>query len=616
MAPTSLGTRVGTQVGEPVGAQGRSRAVDQPLSPAQEERLAILLDALSQRGGEESQCELESMAAANPDLAGQLRELFATMLVTDAVAFESTIFDRRADAGEVGAGGGRAAPRPVAEASSPEAGERAAFVPGVTPLPVTWGDYELIEEIGRGGMGVVYRAVQRSLGRVVAVKMLLRRDLASTADLSRFRSEAEAAAQLDHPGIVSIFDVGECDGHPFYSMRLIEGTTLARRLAQGPIPPREGAALLAKVADAVQAAHTRGVLHRDLKPSNILIDVAGGPHVSDFGLAKRLEADASVTHTGAILGTPCYMSPEQAAGSRGDVGPTSDVWSLGAILYQLLTGRPPFQASSPMDTLLAVLESDPPVPRSIDPRVDRDLEMIALKSLQKPQELRYASAAELAADLRAFLSGEPVAARRGGIADIVARLFRETHHAVVLENWGLLWMWHSVVILALCVTTDVLAWQGVTTRWPYLVLWAGGLALWAPIFWALRHRTGPVTAVERQIAHIWGAGVIASIMLFWVEGLLGLPVLTLSPVLALVAGLVFFAKAGILSGAFYIQAAVLFATALVMCLVRTESQRDVSHVIFGLVSGACFFIPGLKYFRQRGRAEDGFRQPTNSVHSQ
>jgi hypothetical protein len=604
MATTSLGTQF--------GAQSRTRAVDQPLSPAQEERLAELLDALSQFGGETAQSELESMVAANPDLAGQLRELYATMLVTDAVADESTIFDRRSDAGR----SSTAADAAAGSLSSPPVADRAAFVPGVTPLPVAWGDYELVEEIGRGGMGVVYRAIQRSLGRVVAVKMLLRRDLASTADLSRFRSEAEAAAQLDHPGIVSIFEVGERDGHPFYSMRLIEGTTLARRLAQGPLPPREAAELLATVADAVQAAHTRGVLHRDLKPSNILIDVEGRPHVSDFGLAKRLEADASVTHTGAILGTPCYMSPEQAAGSRGDVGPASDVWSLGAILYQQLTGRPPFQASSPMDTLLAVLESDPPVPRSIDPRVDRDLEMIALKSLQKPQELRYASAAELAADLRAFLAGEPVAARRGGIADIVARLFRETHHAVVLENWGLLWMWHSVVILALCVTTDVLAWQGVTTRWPYLVLWAGGLALWAPIFWALRHRTGPVTAVERQIAHIWGAGVIASIMLFWVEGLLGLPVLTLSPVLALVAGLVFFAKAGILSGAFYIQAAVLFATALVMCLVRTESQRDVSHVIFGLVSGACFFIPGLKYFRQRGRTEDGFRQSTNSVHVQ
>jgi serine/threonine-protein kinase len=567
----------------------RTRAVDTPLSPENEELLATLVEELSELQGPAAQAALEQLAADHPPLAGQLRELFAAMLVTDAVAEQSTIFAREGHGSDSGSGGG-ASP----SASWPTGAT--GMLPGVTPLPATFGDYELLEEIGRGGMGVVYRAVQKSLGRTVAIKMLLRRDLASPADLLRFRSEAEAAAQLDHPGIVSIFEVGECDGHPFYSMQLVEGTTLAKRLRQGPLPAREAAALLAKVADAVQVAHTRGVLHRDLKPSNILIDGSGEPHVSDFGLAKRLEVEESVTHTGAILGTPCYMSPEQAAGSRGDVGPTSDVWSLGTILYQMLTGRPPFQASSPMDTLLAVLESDPPVPRSIDRQVDRDLEMIALKSLQKPQELRYGSAAELAADLRAFLAGEPVAARHGGFADIVARLFRETHHAVVLENWGLLWMWHSVVILALCVTTDVLAWQGVTTRWPYLVLWAGGLALWAPIFWALRHRTGPVTAVERQIAHIWGGSVIASVMLFWVEALLDLPVLTLSPVLALLAGLVFFAKAGILSGAFYIQAAVLFATALVMCM-----ARDLSHIIFGVVSGICFFVPGLKYFRQRSR---------------
>ena len=568
----------------------RTRAVDTPLSPGDEELLATLVEELSELQGPAAQATLEQLAADHPRLAGQLRELFAAMLVTDAVAEQSTIFAREGHGSDYGSGSG-ASP----SASWPTGGT--GMLPGVTPLPATFGDYELLEEIGRGGMGVVYRAVQKSLGRIVAIKMLLRRDLASPADLLRFRSEAEAAAQLDHPGIVSIFEVGECDGHPFYSMQLVEGTTLAKRLRQGPLPAREAAALLAKVADAVQVAHTRGVLHRDLKPSNILIDASGEPHVSDFGLAKRLEAEESVTHTGAILGTPCYMSPEQAAGSRGDVGPTSDVWSLGTILYQMLTGRPPFQASSPMDTLLAVLESDPPVPRSIDRQVDRDLEMIALKSLQKPQELRYQSSAELAADLRAFLAGEPVAARHGGFADMFARLFRETHHAVVLENWGLLWMWHSVVILALCVTTDVLAWQGVTTRWPYLVLWAGGLALWAPIFWALRQRSGPVTAVERQIAHIWGGSVIASVMLFWVEALLGLPALTLSPVLALIAGLVFFAKAGILSGAFYIQAAVLFATALVMCL-----ARDVSHIIFGVVSGVCFFVPGLKYFRQRNRS--------------
>jgi len=573
----------------------RSRAIDVPLSDEQEERLSVLLESLSERQGPPAQESLETMVREHPDLAGQLRELFAAMSVADAVAEQSTIYYSFAEA----------AAGPPSGLVPPDGqwGAAGGFVPGSTPLPAAFGDYELVEEIARGGMGVVYRAIQKSLGRTVAIKMLLRRDLAGPAEIARFRSEAEAAAQLDHPGIVSIFEVGEEAGHPFYSMQFIEGTTLSRRLTAGPLPPREAAAILAKVADAVQVAHDNGVLHRDLKPSNILIDSTGEPHVSDFGLAKRIEAAESMTHTGAIIGTPCYMSPEQAAGSRGDVGPTSDVWSLGAILYQMLTGRPPFQAAGPMDTLLAVLETDPPLPRSFDRTVDRDLEMVALKALQKPQDLRYASAAALADDLRAYLSGEPVAARGGGFADVFSRLFRETHHAVVLENWGLLWMWHSVVILTLCVVTDVLAWQGVTTRWPYLVLWGGGLALWAPIFWALRHRTGPVTAVERQIAHVWAGSVIASVLLFWVEALIhskgaDLQVLTLSPVLALIAGIVFFVKAGILSGIFYVQAAVLFLTALVMCLVP-----DWQHIIFGLVSGACFFIPGYKYFRQRAQSE-------------
>lgn len=562
---------------------------ESPLSSEQEERLADVLDVLGER---ENGGGFDSMQAAereHPDLASHIRELWAAMCLTDAVAEQSAIFERELNGDET---------LPLAEVVPLPPTPKGSFVPGVSPLPATLGDYQLVAEIGRGGMGVVYKAVQKSLGRTVAIKMLLRRDLATAADIQRFRSEAEAAAQLDHPGIVSVYEVGEWDGHPFYSMRYVEGTTLARRLANGPLPARESAQLLAVVAEAVEVAHARGVLHRDLKPSNILIDRAGRPHVSDFGLAKRIEADMSVTHTGAIVGTPCYMAPEQAAGSRGDVGTTSDVWSLGAILYQTLTGRPPFQAANPMDTLLAVLETDPPMPRLVNTSVDRDLEMIALKTLQKPQELRYASAAALAKDLRCFLAGEPIAARRGGLADITARLFRETHHAVVLENWGLLWMWHSVVVLTLCVITDILAWQQVVSRWPYMVLWAGGLALSAPIFWAIRNRAGPVTAVERQIAHVWGGAMITSVMLFWVEDLLGMPVLTLSPVLALLAGLAFFVKAGILSGAFYVQAAALFATSLVMCV-----TGDVQHILFGAVSAACFFVPGLKYFRQRRRGQ-------------
>ena len=559
----------------------------EPLSPEQEERLAEVLEALGDRDAEAGFDAVQEAERAHPDLASHIRELWAAVCLTDAVAEQSAIFEQSAS-GETTLPFSQRPPQPRESLSG--------FVPGVSPVPATLGDYHLLEEIGRGGMGVVYKAVQRSLGRTVAIKMLLRRDLASAADIQRFRSEAEAAAQLEHPGIVSIYEVGEWDGLPFYSMQFVEGTTLSRQLAAGPLSARESARLLAGVAEAVQAAHDRGVLHRDLKPSNILIDRDGRPHVSDFGLAKRIEADMSVTHTGAIVGTPCYMAPEQAAGSRGDVGTTSDVWSLGAILYQMLTGRPPFQAANPMDTLLAVLETDPPMPRLINASVDRDLEMIALKTLQKPQELRYRTASGLAKDLKAFLSGEPIAARRGGLADITARLFRETHHAVVLENWGLLWMWHSVVVLTLCVITDVLAWQQVASRWPYTVLWAGGLALWAPIFWAIRNRAGPVTAVERQIAHVWGGAMITSMMLFCVEDLLGMPVLTLSPVLALLAGLAFFVKAGILSGAFYVQAAALFATSLVMCVLS-----DVQHIIFGAVSAACFFVPGLKYFRQRKR---------------
>ena len=459
------------------------------------------------------------------------------------------------------------------------------------------GDCELLEELGRGGMGVVYRAWQLGLGRIVALKVLLNASTASAVDVARFRAEASSAAQLDHPHIVPVYGVGDHEGRPYFIMRLIEGQSLARHLADGPIAAREAATLLAPIARAVDYAHHRGVLHRDLKPSNILIDREGRPHVADFGLAKRLDADAGLTSPGAIVGTPGYMAPEQVGGGRGPIGPASDVYGLGAILYQMLTGRPPFQAATALDTVFLVLEQEPLPPRLLNPRVDRDLELVALKCLQKPADLRYPSASALAADLEAYLAGEPISARSGRLTTVVSRALRETHHAAVLENWGLLWIWHSVVVLFLCLLTNALQERGVSSPGPYVLIWTVGFTTWAAIFWWLRHRGGPVTFVERQIAHVWGASTIGCSSLFVIEMLLGLPVLSLSPVLAVFSGMVFLIKAGILSGLFYIPAVALFLTSGIMAM---WPRFAVS--IFGVASATCFFVPGLFYHRRRVRA--------------
>ena len=459
---------------------------------------------------------LEDAARSRPDLADELRDLWAAALLAEEMAGpaaggegETEIWPTPGE--EVAAGRGRAVP--------PDG-------------------CELLEELGRGGMGVVYRARQPGLDRVVALKRLLREG-ATPAEVARFRAEAEAAARLDHPNIVPVYAVDEHEGRPYFVMKLIEGTTLARRLADGPMPPREAAALLAPVCRAVDYAHGRGVLHRDLKPSNILIDRDGRPYVGDFGLAKRIdvEAEAGLTLSGAVLGTPGYMAPEQAAAGRGPLGPAADVYGLGAILYQMLTGRPPFQAASPLDTLLMVLEQDPLPPRVLNPTVDPDLEMVALKCLQRPIALRYPSAAALADDLDAYLAGEPVSARSASLRALASRLLGETHHAAVLENWGGLWMAHSVALLVFFGLTAWLRWRGVTARWPYMLLFSLGLFAWAAVFWALRRRLGPVTFVERQLAHVWGAGVLSINLIFLAEWLLGLPVLTLAPMLAVTNGM-------------------------------------------------------------------------------
>jgi len=557
-----------------------------------EERLLAVFEELfaQQRAG--GQPDLEKAVREHPDLADELRELWGTAQLADGLGQLSAI----------GSGSPLLAGDQTLE-HTPSRGDARALrrkrsrTSEHEPPGDDFGDYELLEELGRGGMGVVYRAHQKSLGRIVAVKMMLRGERASAADMSRFRSEAESAAQLDHPHIVPVYDVGEVGGQPYFSMKFVDGQTLSAKLAEGPISAREAATILLPVCRAIAEAHRRGVLHRDLKPSNIIIDQAGLPHVTDFGLAKRLSADESLTRTGAILGTPNYMAPEQAAGRRGHVSPASDVYSLGTILYQMLVGRPPFQAATPVDTLLMVLEQEPLPPRLINPKADADLEMIALKCLQKPPDLRYPTAAALADDLQAYLDGNPISARSGNFTQVLGRMLRETHHAAVLENWGLLWMWHSVVLLFLCLLTNAIhIYYPETPRITFALIWTVGVGTWAAIFWWLRHRGGPITFVERQIAHVWGMSVISSSLLYLVETLLGLPVLSLSCILPLISGSVFFVKAGILSGSFYLQAFALYASTIPMAL-----YPHYGLTIFGVVSALCFFLPGLKYHRQRMR---------------
>ncbi len=288
------------------------------------------------------------------------------------------------------------------------------------------GEYAIVDEIARGGMGIVFRARQSQLGRDVALKMILAGRLASQADVDRFYREARAAAALKHPSIVGVHEVGEHDGHHYFTMDLVQGRSLARVVSEGALSPKEAAHLIRTIAVAIQYAHEHGVLHRDLKPANILIDAEGQPHITDFGLAKTLVDDATnvdLTATGQILGTPTYMSPEQASAKHQLVSVASDVYSLGAVLYACLTGRGPFVADSTIDTIRQVIEKDPVSIRLLNPQIPKDLETICLKCLQKEPRRRYDTAAELAADLKRFIEGRPVVARP---VPITTKAFRWT----------------------------------------------------------------------------------------------------------------------------------------------------------------------------------------------
>ncbi len=308
--------------------------------------------------------------------------------------------------------------------------------------------YENLEEIGRGGMGVVYKARQAGLNRLVALKMILAGGRASAAARARFQTEAEAVASLRHPNIVQIYEIGEHDGLPFISLEFVEGGSLAQKTGHKPQPPRAAAETVEVLARAVHFAHGRGVVHRDLKPANVLLTADGVPKITDFGLARRLEVDSGQTKTGEILGTPSYMAPEQAAPGPEAVGPPADVYALGAILYELLTGRPPFQGATAYDVLVQTASAEPAPPRRLAPRTPADLETICLKCLQKEPQRRYSSAEALADDLRRFLSDRTIQARPAGTGE---RLWRWRRRNPVLASVAALAVAALVGLVALSI---------------------------------------------------------------------------------------------------------------------------------------------------------------------
>jgi len=316
-----------------------------------------------------------------------------------------------------------------------------------------FGDYELLEEIAQGGMGVVYKARQLTVNRLVALKMIRPGELISPSAVQRFRNETEAAARLDHPNIVPIYEVGDHDGSPYFSMRLFEAGNLAQALGDRLWPLRPTAELMLKAARAVHYAHQHGILHRDLKPANLLLDARGDPHVTDFGLAKLTEKDVTLTQSQMILGTPAYMAPEQAAGQAKQLTTAADVYGLGAILYRMLTGQPPFDGDNQMELLRRVQEEDPVRPDQLNSKVDRDLQTICLKCLEKAPDRRYSSAEAMAEDLAHWLAGEPIAARPVSARErfwrwcrrkpVVAGLIGTVLIISVAGSGGVLWQWRQ-----------------------------------------------------------------------------------------------------------------------------------------------------------------------------
>jgi serine/threonine-protein kinase len=424
----------------------------EPMPPSREQRLNAIVAAYLLAAESGQPPDAQELLAQHPDLAGDLQAFLADHArMRQGVAPLRSAEPVHADTVSVLPSNGSAPTVPLGKVRY-------------------FGDYELLEEIARGGMGVIFKARQVSLQRLVALKMILAGQLASEAEVQRFQIEAEAAAGLDHPNIVPIYEVGTHQGQHYFSMKLIEGGSLAelRKNVAGQALLRTVVNIVIAVARAVHHAHQRGILHRDLKPSNILLDGDGVPHVTDFGLARRVSRDQSVTESGAIVGTPGYMAPEQAAGKK-ELTVAVDVYGLGAVLYALLTGRPPFEAETPFDTLLKVLEKEPERPRTLNPAIDVDLETICLKCLEKEPLRRYESAAALADDLERWREGRPIQARASGALERAVKWARR--QPTITALWGI------IVVLSLAGVASLLAGRALALLVVIALVWLGTLFL-------------------------------------------------------------------------------------------------------------------------------------------
>jgi serine/threonine protein kinase len=499
---------------------------------------------------------------------------------------------------------------------APFLGPPAEALPSGEGLPSVPG-YEVQEVIGQGGMGIVYKARQAKLDRPVAVKMI--RAGALPSDLARFRTEAEAVARLQHPNIVQIYEVGEHAGRPHLVLEWVAGGSLAQHLDGAPLPPRAAAALLLPLAEAVAFAHAQGVVHRDLKPANVLLsfsrepagapadalpyrvaakrglaELSATPKIADFGLAKRLDLDEGHTQTGQVLGTPCYMAPEQAEGRTRDVGPLTDVYALGAILYELLTGRPPFAGSTALETLMQVREHDPVPPTRLQPLVEHDLEVICLKCLHKSPADRYASASVLAADLRAYLDGEPIGARSATALEQVARAIRHHNLDERVAAVGNAYLWASPIYTLLHAAAYAL-WQR-SPHFPAIISLVTMLSVGMSPLVALTSRPAVMRLIPRWLRRrlwtVWLANIVSlwlALLVCWQSAPAEEPerLLLVYPVWLLLAGLSWVAFTDLL-GIYYVNSLMSFAAAVLSVFLPfwapliTALTASLNMVVIGL----------------------------------